>query len=163
MRIARFGIVVLAFAMGWSTFLAWRLLHPPAVSIIRPEPRPANLDSVKSDLCRLGHTERRYYSATGHYAGPYELPSDGDFAMPRERWPYFYQIYVPRIPDRFVVAAIPVRSVDRRLTVLTLDHSLNVCILSPNMPNAVWRLDAPPQTLSEVNPDYDCEPCPPAR
>src|SRR5215469_13952901 len=95
MRIARFGIVVLAFALGFATFLAWRLLHPPIVSIARPEPRPADLNSVKSDLCRLGHSERRYYGATGHYADQFELPRSGDFAVPRERWPYIYHVSVP--------------------------------------------------------------------
>jgi len=159
MRIARFGIVVLAFALGWSTFLAWRLLNPPVVTIIRPEPRPADLDSVKADLCRLGRSERKYYGATGHYADRFELPRDGDLALPRERWPYIYNISVPA-PDRFIVEAIPFRSVSRRLTVLTMDHSLKVCYLSPNMPDGGWKLDSPPQEWGETEPDYDCEPCP---
>lgn len=160
MRFARYGVVAFGFAVGLSTLMVWRVLFPPPVRLLRHEPHPANVETVKSDLCRLGHSERKYFNATGHYAGRFELPSNGDFAVPRERWPYFYQISVP-VPDRFVVEAIPVRSVDRRLTVLTLDHSLKVCMLSPNMPNPVSRLDAPGQTWNEAEPDYDCEPCPP--
>lgn len=159
MRIARFGIVALGFAAGLCTLMAWWLLFPPPVRLVRHEPRPADIETVKSDLCRLGQSERRYFNATGHYASRYELPSNGDFAAPRQRWPYFYQISVP-VPDRFVVEAIPVRSVDRRLTVLTLDHSFRICMLSPNMPNAGWKPDVPAQAWGEGEPDHDCEPCP---
>lgn len=159
MRIARFGIVALGFAVGLCTLMAWWLLIPPPVRLPRHEPRPASIETVKSDLCRVGRSERKYFSATGHYANRYELPSNGDFAVPRQRWPYFYQISVP-VPDRFVVEAIPVRSVNRRLTVLSLDHSLRVCVLSPNMPDAGGKLDELPRTWNDAEPDYGCEPCP---
>ena len=158
MRIARYGIVAFAFAIGISALMAWRVLFTPPVRLLRYEPRLANVQSVKSDLCRLGHSERRYFNATGHYAGRYELPSNGDFAVPRQRWPYFYQIYV-RVPDRFVVAAIPFRAVDRRLTVLTVDHSMKVCALSPN----VSSVDGQPQDWGEAEASYSCEPCPDVR
>lgn len=158
MRIARYGIVVFAFAMGISALMAWRMLFAPPVRLLRREPRPANVQKVKADLCRLGESERRYFNATGHYAGRYELPSNGDFAMPRERWPYFYQIYV-QVPDRFVGAAIPFRAVDRRLTVLTVDHSMRVCALSPNVSSAGDEL----QDWSEGEASYSCEPCPAER
>jgi hypothetical protein len=159
MRIARFGIVVLAFALGFSTFLAWRLLHPPVVTVIRREPAPAELETVKSDLCRLGRSERKYFEATGHYAEQYELRSNGDVTLPQERWPYLYHISVP-VPDRFVIEAIPFRAVARQVTVLTVDHSLHVCSMSPNMTGGGWKLDAPPRGWGEGEPDYDCEPCP---
>ncbi len=160
MRIARYGIVVFAFAIGISALMAWRVLFPPPVRLLRHEPRLANVQNVKSDLCRLGHSERRYFNATGHYAGRYELPSNGDFAVPRERWPYFYQIYV-QVPDRFVGAAIPVRAVNRKLTVLTVDHSMRVCALSPNVSNTEGNFD-PTQDWGEGN-SYSCEPCPAER
>jgi hypothetical protein len=155
MWIARYGIIVFAFAIGLSALMAWRVLLAPPVRLPRHEPGLANVQKVKADLCRLGHSERRYFNATGHYAGRYELPSNGDFAVPRERWPYFYQIYV-QVPDRFVVAAIPFRAVDRKLTVLTVDHSLRICALSPN----VSSVDDEPQNWDA---SYSCEPCPPER
>lgn len=162
MRIARFGIVVLGFALGFSTLLAWRILHPPVVSIQRREPRPADLKSVKADLCRLGHSERKYYRATGHYADQFELPRDGDFAGARERWPYVYHISVPA-PDRFIVEAIPFRSVSRRVTVLTMDHSMKVCYLSPSVPEGGWNAGSGAQETDDAEADINCEPCPTAR
>jgi hypothetical protein len=158
MRLARYGIVVFAFAIGISTLLAWRVLFPPPVRLLRREPHPANVETVKSDLCRFGRAERKYFNATGHYAGRYELPSNGDFAAPRERWPYFYQISVP-MADRFVVEAIPVRAVGRRLTVLTVDHSMRVCALSPN----VTSVHDERQDWGEAEASYSCEPCPAER
>ncbi len=158
MRIARYGIVAFALAIGLSALVAWRVLFASPVRLLRHEPRLANVQTVKSDLCRLGHSERRYFNATGHYAGKYELPSNGEFAVPRERWPYFYQIYV-QVPDRFVGAAIPFRAVNRRLTVLTVDHSMKVCTLSPKVSN----VDGQPESWSEEAADYNCEPCPAER
>src|SRR5512143_3567229 len=160
MRIARFGIVALAFALGYSSFLAWRLLYPPVVTISRVDPRPADIQSVKSDLCRLGHSERKYLNATGHYAGPYELASNGEFSMPQERWPYLYYISVP-VPDRCVVVAIPFRTLGRRLPVLTMSHTLKVCQLSPNAPNVAWNPETRSHDSSDIETDFDCEPCPP--
>ncbi len=159
MRVARFGIIVVAFAVGWSTLIVWRLLSSQPVPIARSAPPVPDLARVKSDLCRLAHIERVHFTTTGRYGDQRELHSDGNLGMPTSPWPYLYYVSVPR-PDRFLINAIPFHAERTRLTIFSVDSNLNLCSMSPNMPNAVWKLDAPLQEWGDPVPDYDCEPCP---
>jgi hypothetical protein len=170
----RFGIVALVTALlsvtAWLGFIFWRLepgQRPRAASTRRhyadlpsAAQKPADLASVRADLCRVARAELSFRRSVGHYASAPELRSNGDPSLPQNgRWPYHYMVYVPA-PERFVIVASSHGPLEKRAPAILVDDTLHVCALRPTIPDFGWRLDHPPETWGSRPRDYDCESCP---
>jgi hypothetical protein len=163
MRRVRFGIVALVIAAAFLAadvaLVVWRYHAslPPAIS--RPLSAAEDQATVRVDLCRIARAQNAFFRAVGRYATGPELRSDADLNLPgNDRRPYSYTVHTP-VPDRFVVVASTVDTkLNAHAAAMTVDDTMQICILNTAPPDVGWRLDHPPETWGQ-GPTYDCEKC----